>query len=662
MVPRFPCRENLGIFLCGSPKRFPYFRPPMNAAQLKDLETRLWQAADQLRANSKLTATEYSFPVLGLLFLRHAFRRFNDAKTKIEANLPVHPQRGRRTVTKDDFQEAKAIYLQEKARWDYLAHLPEGRDIGEELNEAMRLIESDYEALLGVLPKDYNQFEKDLLLRLMRIFNAEELDRMPGDVFGRIYEYFLNEFAKSGAQEGGEFFTPPSLVNTIVAIIEPDHGIVFDPACGSAGMFVQTGHFIEEEGENPAGKVSFYGQEKADTNTRLAKMNVTIHGLEAGILQGNTFYDDHHNMAGRCDFVMANPPFNVDGVDKARDSVKNDRRLPFGLPKTDNANYLWIQYFYAYLNPNGRAGFVMASSASDAGHTERDIREQLVKTGAVDVMVSIGTKFFYTRSLPCTLWFFDRAKEQNPENRDKTLMLDLRDVYRKVSSNLHDFTPEHLKNIKAVVGLYRGSDTAFKTALRTYQNEITAALEAAAVAWKSLVQRNTFAAENLTLDLAGERIDADELKRLKKHLAHALKEFRAEAKTLLQTDALRKDKTRRERLQTHLETLDTTAAAFQEAADTALYFEKELHWLTSRFPEGKYADVPGLCRAVTQAEIAANDYSLTAGRYVGVAAQADDGFDFEARMGEIKLELADLDREAAVLAGTIQEHLNEMGL
>lgn len=633
----------------------------MTGQQLKELEKRLWEAADQLRANSKLTATEYSFPVLGLLFLRHAFRRFNDARTKIETNLPVHPQRGRRAVTKDDFQEAKAIYLQDKARWDYLAALPESKDIGEEINEAMRLIESDYEALSGVLPKEYNQFEKDLLHRLIRIFNAEELDRMPGDVFGRIYEYFLNEFAKSGAQEGGEFFTPPSLVNTIVAIIEPDHGIVFDPACGSAGMFVQTGHFIEEEGENPATKVSFFGQEKADTNTRLAKMNVAIHGLEAGILQGNTFYEDHHNMVGRCDFVMANPPFNVDGVDKSKDSVKNDRRLPFGLPKTDNANYLWIQYFYAYLNPAGRAGFVMASSASDAGYSEKDIREQLVKTGAVDVMVSIGTKFFYTRSLPCTLWFFDRAKENHPDRKDKTLMLDLRDVYRKVSSNLHDFTPEHLKNIKAIVGLYRGDDAHFLDAVGDYDNEVTQALAEAGRLWQELLKNKALTAENLVLDITEERLETAELKRLKKHLGHALKELTTEAKALLLSDAVKKDKARRERIQRFLEQLEGLARTFHEAADRCLYFDKELHWLTSRFPEGKYRDVPGLCKVVTQADIAANDYSLTAGRYVGVAAQADDGFDFEERMAEIKLELAGLDREAAVLAGTIQEHLTELG-
>ncbi len=641
----------------------------MTATQLKELETRLWAAADQLRANSKLTATEYSFPVLGLLFLRHAFRRFNDAKAKIEENLPVHPQRGRRAVTKDDFQQAKAIYLQEKARWDYLVNLPEAADIGEELNEAMRLIEGDYEALVGVLPKDYQAFEKDLLQRLMRIFNAEELDRMPGDVFGRIYEYFLNEFAKSGAQEGGEFFTPPSLVNTIVAVIEPDHGIVFDPACGSAGMFVQTGHFIEDAGENPAARVSFYGQEKADTNTRLAKMNVTIHGLEATILQGNTFYEDHHNMADKCDFVMANPPFNVDGVDKAKDSVKNDRRLPFGLPKTDNANYLWISYFYAYLNPTGRAGFVMASSASDAGHSERDIREQLVRTGAVDVMVSIGTKFFYTRSLPCTLWFFDRAKESDPDRADKTLMLDLREVYRKVSSNLHDFTPEHLLNIKAIVGLYRGNDRHFQSAMQRYYEEVTMAIEDVGIEWDALIYGDK--PEGLALALERDEAgiyskEAPEilagLKQVKKRLSHAHKELVTAAKTLLQSDELRKDKARRERLQQYLQETESHVKAFHELADCALYFEKEMKWLSERFPDGQYRDVPGLCKVVTQADIAANDYSLTAGRYVGVAAQADDGFDFEERMAEIKLELADLDREAAALAGTIQEHLNELGI
>jgi len=412
----------------------------MQGKQLRKLEAELWRAADQLRANSKLTATEYSMPVLGLIFLRHAYNRFQKVKIEVENTLPSHPQRGKRPLTKKDFEEQNSMFLPEKSQFDYLVSLPESADIGEAIDNAMKLIEDEYDNLKGVLPKNFSIFSKDLLKELLRIFNKEVLQKAEGDLFGKIYEYFLGKFAMTGAQEGGEFFTPMSLVQTIVNVIEPDHGIVFDPACGSAGMFVQTGYFIESEGLKPAEKVTFYGQEKAELNTKLAKMNLTVHGLEGNIQEGNTFYEDKHNLVGGADFVMANPPFNVDGVDKAKDTVKKDPRLMIdgkvNLPKNDNANYLWIQYFYNYLKPTGRTGFVMASSASDAGHSEKDIREKLVKTGAVDVMMAIGNNFFYTRSLPCTLWFFDRAKEQDRERKDKVLMLDARKIYRKVTSKV----------------------------------------------------------------------------------------------------------------------------------------------------------------------------------------------------------------------------------
>ena len=348
----------------------------MQGKQLRQLEAELWRAADQLRANSKLTASEYSMPVLGLIFLRHAYNRFQKVKVEVEKDLPTHPQRGKRPLTKNDFLERNAMYLPEKAQFDFLVSLPESADIGEAIDNAMKLIEDEYDNLKGVLPKNFSIFSKDLLRELLRIFNKEVLQQAEGDLFGKIYEYFLNKFAMTGAQEGGEFFTPGSLVQTIVNVIEPDHGIVFDPACGSAGMFVQTGYFIESEGLKPAEKVTFYGQEKAELNTKLAKMNLTVHGLEGNIQEGNTFYEDKQDMVGRADFVMANPPFNVDGVDKAKDAVKKDPRLVLdgkvNLPKNDNANYLWIQYFYNYLKPTGRAGFVMASSASDAGHSGRN--------------------------------------------------------------------------------------------------------------------------------------------------------------------------------------------------------------------------------------------------------------------------------------------------
>ncbi len=677
----------------------------MTAAQLKQLETRLWKTADDLRANSKLTASEYSFPVLGLIFLRQAHNRFIIAKRQIEKSLPVHPTRGVRPIEKNDFLTAKAIFLNETAQWTTIANLPDSADLGEYINEAMRNIESEYENLLGVLPKEYNLFDKDLLQRLIRVFNDESLNDVSGDVFGRIYEFFLNKFAMIGAQEGGEFFTPPSLVNTIVKIIEPNHGIVADIAVGSAGMFVQTAHFIEEEeGADPSNKVTFYGQEKADTNTRLAKMNMAIHGLEGSILQGNTFYEDKHDLLGRCDFIMANPPFNVDGVDKSKDSVKKDPRLPFGLPKNDNGNYLWIQYFYSLLNEKGRAGFVMASSASDAGHSEKDIRQKLVETGAVDVMVSIGTKFFYTRTLPCTLWFFDREKEKDAHRANQTLMLDLRDVYRKVSSNLHDFTPEHLANVQAIVGLYRGKRQVFDKTVSHYfstindhLSQITAQANSLAeqynkglqTTFEKLLSKVTLAQWNETFDaddiesisqiatafsktkliydntsvlLTLTKDNTDQLKKGKRAYNNFLKAINAFVKEAGKEGDLRKQKEWKEQVLDQLKQMELDFVDFSHTIDQVLYFNKEAHWLVSRFPKSEYADIAGLCKVVTKEEIATNDYSLTAGRYVGVAPIIDEDFDYEERMAEIKVELQSLNEEAIGLATQIQLNLTELGL
>ncbi len=271
----------------------------MQGKQLRLLEAELWRAADQLRANSKLTASEYSMPVLGLIFLRHAYNRFQKVKIEVEKEVPTHPQRGKRPLTKKDFEEKNSMFLPDKSQFDYLVSLPESADIGDAIDNAMKLIEDEYDNLKGVLPKNYSIFSKDLLRELLRIFNKEVMQKAEGDLFGKIYEYFLNKFAMTGAQEGGEFFTPMSLVQTIVNVIEPDHGIVFDPATGSAGMFVQTGYFIESEGSRPAEKVTFYGQEKAEVNTKIAKMNLAVHGLEGNIQEGNTFYEDKDHIQHR---------------------------------------------------------------------------------------------------------------------------------------------------------------------------------------------------------------------------------------------------------------------------------------------------------------------------------------------------------------------------
>ena len=689
----------------------------MQGKQLRKLEAELWRAADQLRANSKLTASEYSMPVLGLIFLRHAYNRFQKVKVEIEKTLPSHPQRGKRALTKKDFEEQNSMFLPEKSQFDYLVSLPESADIGEAIDNAMKLIEDEYDNLKGVLPKNFSIFSKDLLRELLRIFNKEVLQKAEGDLFGKIYEYFLGKFAMTGAQEGGEFFTPMSLVQTIVNVIEPDHGIVFDPACGSAGMFVQTGYFIESEGLKPAEKVTFYGQEKADLNTKLAKMNLTVHGLEGNIQEGNTFYEDKHNLVGGADFVMANPPFNVDGVDKAKDAVKKDLRLlldgKVNIPKNDNANYLWIQYFYNYLKPQGRAGFVMASSASDAGHSEKDIREKLVKTGAVDVMMAIGNNFFYTRSLPCTLWFFDRAKENDKKKSDKVLMLDARKIYRKVTSKVNDFSPEQLQNLICIVNLYRGNTKKFESTVKTYLKTSADLAKETALAttelqkqlqkvfktvsdfatkyakenkeakafidalklddYQDILSKQTELIENVRKNQGNHLITEITVltKALRKPQDKIIKQLLDAISTAAKEYQLNKNKDWKElNLKEQLDQLKTLQQQLSGNPDEeepgllheTEYFYKQAHWLTSRFPKGIYTDVEGLCKVVTQKEIEAKDWSLSPGRYVGVDTATDDDFDYEERLNEIHIELEGLNEEAVQFAQTIANNYKEIAL
>lgn len=435
----------------------------MTNEQIRRLEKELWETADQLRANSKLTAAEYKDPVLGLILLRFAQNRYEEAKEAVEASIPEGP-RGKRKPTKADFTAAGAIMLPDAAKYEYLANLPESKDIAEAINNAMRQIEDEYPDLAGILPKNYQELDSDLLRELVRIFNKDSVRNATGDVFGRIYEYFLMKFSMqgAGAQEGGEFFTPPSLVQLIVNFIEPDHGIIYDPACGSGGMFVQTGYFIRSHTNKSVNEaITVYGTELKTNNTKLAKMNLAIHGIEGKIIEDNSFYSDPHNLVGKCDFVMANPPFNVNKIDKSKDFVKKDKRLfpGIGIPKADNGNYMWIQYFYHYLNDSGRAGFVMASSATDASHSEKLIRQKLIETGHVDVIVAIGNNFFYTRSLPCHLWFLNKGKRK--EDLDKILMIDARNVKRKVSSTINDFSSEQLEGLTAIVKMYRGEQVDF---------------------------------------------------------------------------------------------------------------------------------------------------------------------------------------------------------
>lgn len=609
---------------------------------IRKLEADLWQSADLLRAGSKLTSSQYCMPVLALLFLRYAYSRYKMVEAELLKNRPM---RGGRVmpVEASDFAAKSAIFLPREAQFSYLVCLPDDQPIGEAVNHAMTLVEEQSEQLTGILPKTYTMFSDELLRELLRIFNNKTLDEIGGDVIGRIYEYFLSKFAKAVASDDGVFFTPKSLVKMLVNVLEPKQGVMLDPACGSGGMFVQTGDFVSEAGMNANTQMTFYGQEKVEYNAQLCLMNMAVHGLNGKIVSGdeaNSFYHDAHNLAGKCDYVMANPPFNVDKV-KA-ESAAAAGRLPFGLPGVNakskeigNANYLWISYFYAYLNDHGRAGFVMASSATDSANKDRDIREKLVLTGDVDVMVSVGNNFFYTLSLPCSLWFFDKAKRL--ENKDRVLFIDARNYFTVVDRTLNEWTEWQLKNLQAIVHLYRGEQEKYKSLIREY--------------WRALgehAEKHDNAAwqqHDMTFE--------DALSILKSEEA-TYKHYIKEQQVKLKKTRGRKDKD---------ELKAVIAANEAELALTlgTMKMVEEAIWLTSKFGlDGTYEDVPGLCKIATIDEIAEKNYSLTPGAYVGVAEVEDDGVDFHERMNEIHAELKKLNSEANELMGEILKSWEEM--
>jgi len=420
---------------------------------LNQLEQRLWDAADELRANSGLKASEYSIPVLGLIFLRFADHKFGLAEKRLSKTAS-----SRRKIGKADYQAEGVLYLPPEARFDYLLHLPEGQNIGKAINETMKAIEAENEDLKGVLPRNYAALSSSTLAELLKLMGSIPMD-IEGDAFGRIYEYFLGEFAMTEGQKGGEFFTPTSIVKLIVEVIEPFHGRIYDPACGSGGMFVQSAHFVENHRKNPNAELSVYGQEKTAETVRLCRMNLAVHGLSGDIREANSYYEDPHKAVGKFDFVMANPPFNVDRIDKSR--IKDDSaRFTLGMPTADNGNYLWIQLFSSSLAAKGRAGFVMANSASDARSSEMEIRRKLIESRVVDVMVSVGPNMFYTVALPCTLWFLDKGKK-NSARMDKILFLDARRIFQQVDRAHREWTVAQLGFLANIVRLYRGEKPDF---------------------------------------------------------------------------------------------------------------------------------------------------------------------------------------------------------
>ena len=695
---------------------------------IEKFEADLWKVADNLRANSNLASNEYFMPILGLIFLRHATNRYYAASAAIEEDIaegrmPVRP------LVEADFTSRRALMLPEAARYDQLLEKPKDGNLGKAMTAAMEAVENHFPPLKGQLPKDYQRFENDVLEEMMRTFDSEALRTASGDVFGRIHEYFLAEFSKQGAHDNGEFFTPPSIVQTIVNVIEPDHGIVLDPAAGSGGMFVQSGHFIEDKGAEPMNRVTFYGHEKNETTAKLAQINLAVHGLEGRIRAGNeaiTYYKDPHELAGKCDFVMANPPFNVDEVDAGK--VKGDKRLPFGLPgvnktkKVSNANYLWLQYFYSYLNENGRAGVVMSSQASSAGRDEAKVRQKLVETGAVDLMIDIRSNFFYTRTVPCQLWFFNRAKERNEAGRDHVLMLDARNMYRKITRAIFDFSLEQQKNIAAIVWLYRGQSERFLRLVESYLAQAVGEGQATALplrafeealgkqidlaepfatelrdpdpiveTWEELISARAtlsadieaFAAEvtawaagweqsgngakrdNATLHAARQGLHgmAARCRDLTKQIDLAAKlAGRAVDIAVRELDARESDHWANTEINAARRALESVRADGVDALRRVRYFVLQADWLQERFPDAELSDVEGLVKLVARAEIEAHDWSLTPGRYVGVAPEEDDeDFDFEDALRSVHTELQGLNEEAVELAARIATNFKELG-
>jgi type I restriction enzyme M protein len=686
---------------------------------IEAVEKRLWSSADNLRANSNYASNEYFMPIMGLIFLRHAYNRFLTAKKEIEASLP---SRGGKTrdLTPKDFSGRGALFLRPEAQFDHLVELKDGEDRSAAVIAAMESIEADYETLNGVLPKtEYQKLDSEVMGDLIRTFNDPALQQADGDVFGRIYEYFLTRFAGLKAHDDGEFFTPQSIVQMLVNVIEPDHGRVLDPACGSGGMFVQSAHFTERAGEDPTKKTTFYGLEKNDTTIRLAKMNLAVHGLEGNIQKAISYYQDHKaNLVGKTDFVMANPPFNVDEVDA--DKVKTDVRLPFGLPgvnkkgKVSNANYLWLSYFHSYLSDTGRAGVVMSSQASSAGRDEAKVRQKLVETGDVDVMMAVRGGFFYTRTVPCELWFFDRGKPE--ERRDKTLMLDARAVGQKMegSRTVYEWTDEQLANLTAVVWLYRGETDRFLALVADHLAHAAAEAEATEEVLDALLGEAVALAETLQpfLDAqpdAGPHVEPSEafvaarkayeaaanaylgavnqaVGDWKSHgrdnedlhaIAESFEPVREQTKVVAKqadalvraagqlVDACKKDLGAGKDARFNTTEVNRAVKALSAARGEAVaqvrrarYFVRQARWLQGRFPDAVLVDVPGLVKLVSRDEIEENDWSLTPGRYVGVAPpEVDEDFDFEEAMQEIHDHLSALNDEASSLAETIQSNL-----
>ena len=685
----------------------------MNKEQLKKLEADLWSAADKLRANSDLKSSEYATPVLGLIFLKFADNNYRRHEKAILAEYQQLQGTRREKPVSEIAIEKCGFYLPDHTRYDYLLNLPEEKDIAKALKEAMKAIEEYKPELEGVLPKDeyaaLTRTDKTIPQQLLRTF-ADIPANATGDLFGQIYEYFLSEFARSEGQKGGEFFTPRSVVRLMVEIIEPHGGKVFDPACGSGGMFVQSAQFIEAHRNELKGAdsgVYVCGQEKTQDTVKLAKMNLAVNGLRGEIKQANTYYEDPYDSFGAFDYVLANPPFNVDDVSLS--SVEKDRRFnTYGIPRNKskvkkadegketvpNGNYLWISLFATSLKPQGRAALVMANSASDARHSEADIRRTLIEQNLIYAMLTLPSNMFYTVTLPATLWFFDKAKSD-----DRILFIDARNIFTQIDRAHREFSAEHIQNIALISHLHKGQREKF---IRLVDHYFAAGME-------RLIENNEkiepVCAQLLdVLDDAGGKQAVKELlqhwrelEKLQTHYAQYRKEHAIAAEidkknqaqhqlrhafdpffTALHEGLKRLDKTVRQhekqqteqaqqagkRTSTDRRTKTLKSALeelHQDVKNAEIYFQ-HIHWLQERFPNAQYEDVTGLCKLATPEEIKEQDYSLNPGRYVGVVIEEDGKSEeeFIAELLAMNDELSGLNGAARELEKVITHNIQQI--
>ena len=694
----------------------------MNLTELKQLEDQLWSAADSLRANTDLKPNEYSTPVLGLIFLKFADNKYGAAEEAILKEFNELKGTRREKPIAEIAIKHCGFYLPDNARYNYLLSLPDGENLAKKIKEAMQAIE-DYQGqddFKDVLPKEaYTVFNrggkeesKQALRALVRNFSNIPA-KASGDVFGKIYEYFLGKFALSEGQKAGEFFTPTSVVRLMVEMIEPYNGTVYDPACGSGGMFVQSLQFVERRKElhkkigevDDTSSLFVYGQEKTPDTVKLAKMNLFVNGLKGDIQHANSYSEDPFDGFGKFDYIMANPPFNVDEV--ALTTVEKDPRFnTYGLPrnktkakKTDdnaktetvpNANYLWINLFAtslknaqeAKLSDSGRAALVMPNSASDARHSEADVRQTLIENNLIYGMLTLPSNMFYTVTLPATLWFFDKNKID-----DKILFIDARNIFRRIDRAHRDFTDEQILNIAMISKLHKGRNHEYISLVDDYFRQGMAKLEATVphvepsfkrlkqvlrdevaiiksvdninTHWHALTPlKQSFDAyvkafpQFITKDLVTKlnkiqkalrasfipffKAIADEAKVLDKAIREKEKVHNelvkltrievAEAKANDKKDLFKvKDAELKDlnSLTADIKEVKALLADIKSDRNDAEYFFNHISWLQERFPNAEYEDVTGLCKLAKSDEVKEQDYSLNAGRYVGVVIEED---------------------------------------